>query len=75
MARHFVTCSFMWSREKMPRSQLVEKDLQTLVVKYFTKKMYMCIPRKILKQDDLDPGTKKGKLDQMSIWIVQIRMS
>ena len=36
--------------------------------------MYTCIPRKILKQDDFRPGTKKGKLDQMSIWIVQIRM-
>ena len=22
----------------------------------------------------LDPGTKKGKLDQMPVWIVQIRM-
>ena len=31
-------------------------------------------PRKILKQDDFRPGTKKGKLDQMPIWVVTIRM-
>ena len=40
---------------------------------FFKKDVYI-YPRKVLKQDDFRPGTKKGKLDQMPVWIVQVRM-
>ena len=31
-------------------------------------------PRKIRKPDDIRPGTKKGKLDTLPIWVVEIMM-
>ena len=42
--------------------------------KVFYKKDVYIFPRKILQQNDIRPGTKKGKLDQMPIWVVEIRM-
>jgi hypothetical protein len=32
------------------------------------------VPRKIRKETDIRPGTKKGKLDRKPIWIVEIMM-
>jgi len=37
-------------------------------------KDYIIKPRKIRKPDDIRPGTKKGKLDKIAIWLVQIDM-
>ena len=34
----------------------------------------LIVPKKILKQM-IFPGTKKGKLDLTSIWVVEIQMS
>ena len=31
-------------------------------------------PRKIRKPSDMRPGTKKGKLDTIPVWIVEIQM-
>ena len=71
--RHWVTCSFFWDREKMPDpmggKRLLDYDCK---VKY--KKSYIIEPRKIEKQDDIRPGTQKGKLDRRPIWIVEIQM-
>ena len=71
--RHFTTCSFMWPREKMP-DPTGGKRLTDFGCKVFYQKDVYVYPRKILKQDDFRPGTKKGKLDQMPIWVVTIRM-
>ena len=71
--RHTVTCSFMWPREEMPDPS-GGKRLTDYGCKVFFKKDVYIYPRKVLKQDDFRPGTKKGKLDQMPVWIVQIRM-
>ena len=73
ITRHFVTCSFMWPREDMP-DPMGGKRLTDYGCKVFFKKDVYIYPRKVLKQDDFRPGTKKGKLDQMPVWIVQIRM-
>lgn len=71
--RHWVTCSFMWPREKMPDpmggKRLVDYDCK---VKY--KKDELLVPRKIKDPDDMRPGTKKGKLDRVPVWIVEIQM-
>jgi hypothetical protein len=71
--RHWVTCSFMWPRDEMPDpmggKRLLDYDCK---VKY--KKSYLIEPRKIETQDDIRPGTKKGKLDRKPIWIVEIQM-
>ena len=73
ITRHFITCSFMWPREDMP-NPMGGKRLTDYGCKVFFKKDVYIYPRKVLKQDDFRPGTKKGKLDQMPVWIVQIRM-
>ena len=73
ITRHFITCSFMWPREDMP-DPMGGKRLTDYGCKVFFKKDVYIYPRKVLKQDDFRPGTKKGKLDQMPVWIVQIRM-
>jgi hypothetical protein len=38
------------------------------------KKDKIIKPRKIRKPDDIRPGTKKGKLDTLPIWVVEIMM-
>ena len=73
ITRHFITCSFMWPREEMP-DPMGGKRLTDYGCKVFFKKDVYIYPRKILQQDDFRPGTKKGKLDQMPIWVVEIRM-
>jgi len=71
--RHWVTCTFMWPKNKMPDpmggKRLLDYDCK---VKYIRSKLVK--PRKIRKSDDIRPGTKKGKLDLHPIWLVEIKM-
>jgi hypothetical protein len=71
--RHWVTCSFMWDREKMP-DPMGGKRLLDYDCKVSMGKDYVIKPRKIRSEDDIRPGTKKGKLDKKAIWIVTIQM-
>lgn len=71
--RHWVTCSFMWPKDRMPDpvggKRLLDYDCQ---VSY--EKTHIVKPRKIKQPDDIRPGTKKGKLDRHPIWVVKIKM-
>ena len=71
--RHWVTCLFMWPRDKMPDpkggKRLLDYDCK---VRY--KKTSLMQPRKIRKPGDMRPGTKKGKLDRHPVWVVTIKM-
>jgi hypothetical protein len=71
--RHWVTCCFMWPRDKMPDpmggKRLTDYDCK---VKY--KKSDLIVPRKIESPEDYRPGTKKGKLDRLPIWMVEIQI-
>lgn len=71
--RHWVTASFMWPQNKMPNPQ-ASKRLHEYGCRVVYKKDVLVKPRKIKTPDDLRPGTKKGKLDEHPIWIVEIRM-
>jgi hypothetical protein len=71
--RHWVTCCFMWPKDKMP-DPMGGKRLLDYDCKVAYKKSSLVQPRKIRKPDDIRPGTKKGKLDRMPIWIVEIQM-
>ena len=71
--RHFVTCSFIWDEDEMP-DPMGAKRLVDYDCKVSYKKDSVIVPRKIEDPDDMRPGTKKGKLDQMPIWLVTIRM-
>lgn len=73
LGRHWVTCSFMWPKNKMP-DPMGGKRLLDYDCKVSYKKDSIIEPRKIKKPDDVRPGTKKGKLDRRPIWIVEIEM-
>ena len=71
--RHWVKCAFMWPREDMPDPEggkrLLDYDCS---IKY--ERTHLIEPRKIEKPDDLRPGTQKGKLDRVPVWVVSIEM-
>jgi hypothetical protein len=71
--RHWVTCSFMWPRNKMP-DPMGGKRLVDYDCKIGYKKDYIIVPRKIKDPDDVRPSTKKGKLDRNPVWIVEVQM-
>jgi len=71
--RHWVTCSFMWPKDKMPNPE-AGKRLSEYGCNVQYKRDVLVQPRKIKKPDDIRPGTKKGKLDESPIWIVEITM-
>jgi hypothetical protein len=71
--RHWVTCEFMWPKEKMPNPEAAKRLSEYgCGVKY--KKDTLIKPRKIKTPDDIRPGSKKGKLDETPIWVVEIAM-
>lgn len=71
--RHWVTCKFMWDRKDMP-DPMGGKRLLDYDCKISYQKSYVLKPRKIRKQEDIRPDTKKGKLDRHPIWIVTLMM-
>ena len=71
IGRHFVQCSFMYPRDKMP-DPMGGKRLLDYDCKVTYKKDHLIEPRKIIEPDDVRPGTKKGKLDKLHIWLVTI---
>lgn len=71
--RHWITVGFMWPRNKMPDPS-GGKRLIDLGCKLKYQKSHLILPRPIKKPDDVRPGTKKGKLDEHPIWIVEVRM-
>ena len=73
IGRHWVTCAFMWDRDKMP-DPMGGKRLLDYDCKVSYKRDTIIKPRKIRKPDDIRPGTKKGKLDIEPIWVVEIMM-
>jgi len=73
ISRHWVTCSFMWEHENMP-DPMGGKRLLDYDCKVTFKKDKIIKPRKIRVPDDLRSMTKKGKLDLLPIWVVEIMM-
>lgn len=71
--RHWVKASFMWPKDKMPDPMAAKRLLEYgCQVRY--EKSNLLEPRKVKSPDDFRPGTRKGKLDQIPIWIVEISM-
>jgi len=71
--RHWVKCTFMWPEKDMP-DPMGGKRLLDYDCKISYEKSHIIKPRKIKKHDDIRPGTKKGKLDKLPIWLVHIEM-
>lgn len=73
ISRYWVTCKFMWPLNDMP-DPMGGKRLLDYDCKVSYTKADILKPRQIKKPDDVRPGTKKGKLDKVPVWIVEIRM-
>ncbi len=71
--RHWVTVGLMWPRAKMP-DPMGGKRLLEYDCKVSYKKDHLVVPKKIRKQEDFRPGTKKGKLERKPIWLVEIQL-
>lgn len=71
--RYFVECTFMWPKDEMPNprggTRLLDYGCKVQWGESFLAKV-----RKIKSSDDIRPGTKKGKIDMESIWVVKISM-
>lgn len=71
--RHWITCGFMWPKDKMPNPRAAKRLSEYgCQVKYIRDVIVQ--PRKIKGPEDVRPGTKKGKLDEEPIWIVEVTM-
>jgi len=71
--RHWIKASFMWPQNKMPDPMAAKRLLEYgCQVKY--ERSNLLEPRKVKSPDDFRPGTRKGKLDETPIWIVEITM-
>lgn len=71
--RHWITVGFMWPEKKMP-DPTGGKRLLDLGCKVYYQKSHLIAPREIREKSDMRPGTKKGKLDRLPIWIVEVQM-
>lgn len=71
--RYWLECSFMWPKKKMPDPRGAARLLP-----YNCKITYaeetIKIPTKIQSPDDFRPGTRQGKLVEVPVWVVTIRM-
>ena len=69
--KYDTTMTFMWEQNKMPDPDAGQRILNVGgQVAY--KKDIKLVPRKIKSYSDYRPGTKKGKLDEMPVWLVKI---
>jgi hypothetical protein len=71
--KYWVECSFMWPRTKMPDPRGAAR-LLPYGCKITYGKETVKIPVKIESPNDFRPGTRKGKLVDVPVWIVSIRM-
>lgn len=71
--RHWVGCSFMWPKKKMPDPAGAQRLLDyDCIIRY--RDTHIVRARDIKKPDDIRPGTRKGKLDKIPVWVVEIKM-
>jgi hypothetical protein len=73
IGKYRVTCIFMWPEKLMPDPRGARRLLPfDCEVRY--KKTTMQVPMKIEDPSDYRPGTKKARLVEKKIWLVEIAM-
>lgn len=72
-SRYWVSCTFMWARDEMPDPRGGQRLLDYGCKVIFKETVRLQV-RRIKKPEDIRPGTRKGKIDQIPIWEVEIRM-
>ena len=72
-SRYFVECTFMWPQDKMPEPKggmrLIDYGCKVKWAESTLAKV-----RRIKTPDDIRPGTRKGKIDLVPVWMVKITM-
>jgi hypothetical protein len=71
--RYTVSCIFMWPESLMPDPRGARR-LLPFDCKIKFKKTHIKIPIKIEDPDDFVPGTKKARLIEKPVWLVEITM-
>jgi len=71
--RHWVTAEFMWRRQDMP-NPIGAKRLQDFGCRLKYKESALLTPRIVKDPSDFREGTKKGKIERIPVWVVEIRM-
>jgi hypothetical protein len=71
--RYTVSCIFMWPEKLMPDPR-GGRRLLPFDCKIKFKKTHIKIPIKIEDPDDFIPGTKKARLIEKPVWLVEITM-
>lgn len=71
--RYWVACTFMWPRKRMPDPRGAAR-LIPYGCKVGYEKGSIKVPTEIKTPDDFRPGTRQGKLVDVPIWYVHIRM-
>jgi hypothetical protein len=72
-SRYWVSCKFMWPHKKMP-NPIAAKRLTDYGCRINYSEESISKVRKIRTPGDIRPGTRKGKIDQVQVWIVEIAM-
>jgi hypothetical protein len=73
IGKYRVTCIFLWPERLMPDPRGARRLLPfDCVVRY--KKTTMKVPMRISDPSDYRPGTKKARLVEKKIWLVEITM-
>jgi len=73
IGKYRVSAIFMWPADLMPDPRggrrLLPFDCEVIY-----KKQKIKVPRKITDPSDYRPGTKKAKIDEYDVWLVEITM-
>lgn len=73
IGKYKVSCTFMWPEKLMPDPRGARRLLPFDCTVFF-KKTLMKVPVKIEDPSDYRPGTRKAKLMEKKIWLVEIIM-
>jgi len=73
VSRYSVSCTFLWPENLMPDPR-AGKRLFPFGCQIAFMKTTMKVPVKVESEDDFRPGTKKPRLKDVTIWLVEIVM-
>ena len=71
VTKYDTTATFMWEQSEMPDPD-AGKRITNIGGQVAFKKDIKLVPRKIKTYSDYRPGTRKGKLDEIPVWLVKI---
>lgn len=73
VSKYKVACTFLWPEYLMPDPR-AGRRLLAFDCEVLYKKTTMKIPMKIVDPDDFRPGTKKARIIEKKVWLVEIVM-